>query len=234
MRSAPSPRRGVLALAAVSAPALLATLPGVAAAVPAIAADAVCVKPVKPPTGPLVAPPLTLTGSGFTPGGQVQIALGGRTQFTTANPDGTLSYPADTLGLLVSLRSPRAVPFTVTATDATQGVSNSLALFSAPLRVTLSPTRGRPTDRGTYGLSGFTPGKAIYAHWRLRGVLKANTRFGVAKGPCGTLVRKRIRFDVRNPQAGRWIVQFDHSRKFYPRISPRVVLERTVTRTPAR
>ncbi|MGD9696908.1 MAG: hypothetical protein AB7V42_14750 [Thermoleophilia bacterium] len=234
MRRASITRRGSLAIAAVAVPAVIAAAPATLSAAPTIASDAVCVTPIQPDakTGQLAAPLVNITGSGFTPNGQVQIGFGTQTLFTVANPDGTLTYQAQSLGVLAALEQARAVPLQVIATDVGgQGASNPLALQAAPLTVTLSPRAGRPTAKATYRLSGFAEGKVIWGHWRYKGRIRATVSYGRAKGPCGVIATRRTRFPIAKPQAGTWKVQFDQVKKFSPRSTPRVDTTRTVTIT---
>lgn len=235
------PRARAGLTAALVAPAVLIA-PGLAAAVPTIAADAVCVRPAQERSGQQVSPPLTITGTGFGPGARVELRRGARSVLATAAADGTLSAQLSVLDLLTARRTPGSSRFTVVANDVggatgsppAQGISNEIALRAAPLAFTARPVRAKPSARVTFRLSGFAPGRIVYAHYRLRGEVRANVPFGRASNPCGLLTTRRRQIPVANPETGLWRVQFDHNRRFSatatPRLSATINVFRTVVR----
>ena len=216
--SGPSCRRGPL-LAALAAPLALAAAP--LGAAPVIATDAICLRPGQEATGGLVSPPLTITGSGFTPGARVTVTRGLRSFFTTAAPDGTLAYTMSVLDLL-NERVPRSAPLDVAALDPVQGPSNAVRVRAAPLAFTATPKQTRPSATVTFRFSGFAPGGPIYAHYRFGGKLRATVMMGRARTPCGLLTAKRDQVPVRDANIGLWKVQFSQSRAFRARTVPRI------------
>ncbi len=226
-------RRGALAL--LVAPAALAAVPALASATPVIAADAICIRPVQSTSGGLTAPPLAVTGSGFGPGAQVTLRRGARSLSGVAGADGTISARLSVFDLLTGT-APRSTPFTVVAEDAggpggnppAQGVSNTINLRAAPLAFSATPRRARPSAKVTFRLSGFAPDRPIYAHYRYRGKVRANVALGRASNPCGLLTVKRRQIPVANAQTGLWRVQFDQSRTFSARSTPRLSASITV------
>jgi len=230
-------RRSLVATA-VAVPAVMALAPALAGAAPLIAADAICVRPVQTPQGGLSAPPLTVTGSGFGPGANVTLRRGARSISGVANPDGTISATLSVLDLLTGTK-PLSRPFTVVAEDAggaggnppAQGVSNEIRLRAAPLAFSASPKRAKPSAQVTFKLSGFEPGRVIYAHYRLNGRVRANVAFGRASNPCGLLTARRRQIPVPNPATGLWRVQFDHNKKFSAKATPRLSASINVFRT---
>jgi hypothetical protein len=151
---------------------------------------------------------LTINGSGFTPNGQANITLEGRTLGTVGtDPVGNFSTPL-TVGTLrgVSRR-------TVIATDAVDPANVGQAQFlGSALDVTVRPRNGAAGRKLRLEASGFTTGKRLYAHvFRKR--YKRNLLLGKLKGPCRTLkVRKRV-LPPGTP-TGVYTVQFDTKRRY--------------------
>jgi hypothetical protein len=225
----PSPRRRAL-LAAVAVPAALAALPAALSAAPVIATDAICLRPGQEANGTLVSPPLTITGSGFTPGSIVQIIRGATSLSTIAGADGTFVYQASVIDL-VSDRLPRSRPLDIVATDATQGPSNTLRIRTAALALSATPRQTRPSNTVTYKLSGFVPDKPVFAHYRFNGRLRATVRMGLASNPCGLLTARRDQIPVKDPAVGLWRIQFSQSRTFKAKSVLRIEATVTVFRT---
>jgi hypothetical protein len=204
-------------------------VPAVASAAPVITSEDVCLRPGQMPSGQLVSPPLTITGTGFTPGSLAQLRRGARVETVPVAADGTIAARLSVLDLLVG-GGPRSTPFTVAATDTgapggvppAQGASNELRLRAAPLTFTAAPKRARPSARVRFRFSGFRPGAVIWAHYRHRGKVRANVALGRASRPCGLLTARRRQIPVADPGTGTWSVQFDHRRKFTPSARPRV------------
>jgi hypothetical protein len=234
----PRPRRRAPAIAAACVPAVLAALPALAVAAPAITTDSVCLRPGQTPAGGLVSPALRIAGTGFGPGASVELRRGARTTTLTAGADGTLSARVSVLDLLVG-GVPRSTPFTVVATDAggpggsppPQGASNALRLRAAPLAFSASPRQARPSSRVTFRFSGFRPGAVIWAHYRHRGRVRADVPMGRAGKPCGLLTARRRQIPVAAPGTGTWSVQFDNRPRFSPHSRPRARATITVVRT---
>jgi hypothetical protein len=178
------------------------------------------------PLGALLAPAgahaaqLTVTGACFASGQRVPIS---GTAFTPGAPvtltgDVSGAAQADTAGAFtaqiaappVAGLGPRSV--SVTAIDrlnpanrATLRVKVVRTAFGSNL-----PLAGRPRATTTWRFAGFAPARPIYAHFLLRGRVRGDYRFGVARGGCGTLsVRARRVPGVRRLRPGRWTLKLD-------------------------
>ncbi len=225
-------------VAGLLAPAALAVVPSLAGAVPVIAADAICVRPLQSPNGQLSSPALTVTGSGFGPGANVTLRRGARTLSGTADAAGQFTATFSVLDLLTG-RVPKSTPFQVVAEDLggpggvppAQGASNAVKLRAAPLAFTASPQRTRPSAQVTFKLSGFEPDRVVYAHYRYGGRVRATVAMGRASNPCGLLTVRRRQIPVSNPESGLWRIQFDHNRKFSAKSTPRIPATIQVYRT---
>jgi hypothetical protein len=189
-------------LKAAAATALCATLAAPAAA----QAASLSVAPLKAcyRAGERVA----LTGSGYTPGGNVQINSDGRVVGTTT-ADAAGGF-AGTLRLGVPsgerLKTYSGVDTSNTANSA------SLQLRVSRLKVTVEPENGQPGRLLRVGARGFTTGGTLYAHV-VRGRYRRNVRIGRLKGACRKLsVSKRI--FRRRTSAGTYLVQFDTRRRY--------------------
>ncbi len=90
-----------------------------------------------------------------------------------------------------------------------------------------------PSALRSWTFSGFIqkPGKPIYGHFRHGGKTYANYRFGVPKGPCGTLKKRAPGIPVRRAKSGTWKVQIDYEKSFKAKASPRLTSSTTVFTT---
>lgn len=68
-----------------------------------------------------------------------------------------------------------------------------------------------------FEISGFDPGRRVYAHWWHRGHLVENLFVGRAHGACGTLRSRRFPFRERVESTGGWTIEFDQSPR--PRVA---------------
>lgn len=229
-RRRPSPHRRRSLLAAVAAPVALAAVPAALSAAPVIATGTVCLRPSQQPDGTRVAPPLRMTGAGFTPGQVVPLQLGAQTWYTVAEDTGVFEVEID-LRARLSRSRPRSSPLPIVATDPVLGPSNALRIRTAPLQFDATPKRTRPSSTVTFRFSGFEPGRAIFGHYRYAGRVRANVRMGTAGSPCGLLTARRDQIPVADPEVGLWRVQFDQRRTFSPRATPRVSGTVAVTRS---
>jgi hypothetical protein len=208
----------------------LAAAPAVAGAAPAIATDAVCLRPSQRPDGTLVSPPLVVRGAGFSPNAAIAIARGGRRDGAVADATGAFARPLSVLDRLRD-RVPRSRPLRVVATDPALGASNALRVRTAGLAVSATPRRTEPSRTVTFRFSGFEPGRVVYAHYRFGARVRANVVMGRASRPCGLLTARRDQIPLRDPEVGRWRVQFDHRRSFSARATPRIAVTVDVFRT---
>jgi hypothetical protein len=220
-RTTARPRRRALWAAAAAASAALAAAPALAAAAPVIATDEACLRPSQEPDGSLVSPALVVRGAGFSPNAAIAIARGGR-------PDGAVSDAAGgflrPISVLDRLRDdqPRSRPLDIVATDPALGASNRLRVRTAALAFSATPRRTTPSSTVTFRFSGLEPGRPVYAHYRFGPRVRANVVMGRASSPCGLLTARRDQIPVRDPDIGRWRIQFDHRRSFSARATPRL------------
>lgn len=217
-------------LVALAAPAALAAAPAALSGAPTIATDAICLKPQAQPTGPLLAPPLNVSGTGFTPNQSITITRGARQFPAVSDAAGNFFAQLSVLDLLSS-EAPISRPVPITAADPVLGPSNALRIRTVPLEFSATPKRARPSQKVTFRLSGFNPDQVIYAHYRFKGRLRATVRMGRASNPCGLLTVRKQQIPVRDPQIGLWEIQFDHSKAFAPRAAPRFRATVNVFRT---
>jgi len=169
---------------------------------------------------------MRVSGAGWAPGAQVSIG-GAAAGSATADAGGrftvTMSAP-----FTESLSAKR---FTLTASDG--GTPATTASVSFPVVkdvfATNAPIDGLPSQTATWRFAGFTPGKAIWAHFRLNGKTVGHYRFGVARGACGLLTVKarRVPIDLAQRKAGRWHMKLDH-RRTYSATAPGRLLSFTI------
>ena len=214
----------------VAAAAALAGAPALASAAPVITTDAVCLRPSQEPGGTLVSPPLNISGSGFSPNGPVSISRGGRQETAFADATGAFAVQLSVLDLLRD-RVPRSRPLDIVAADPALGSSNPLRIRTAALAFSATPKRTKPSNSVTFTFSGFEPDRAVFAHYRYGGRVRANVRMGRASNPCGLLTARRDQIPLRDPDIGLWQVQFDHRRTFSARATPRITATVNVFQT---
>jgi hypothetical protein len=183
----------------------MATVAGFLALVPAAEAATVSVSPQKPcyRTGETIG----MSGTGFTPGGPVDISSDGRSiGSTTADGNGNF-------GGELQVASPNQRVKTYTATDRSSPANNaSTSLTVSPFDVNISPPNGPPGRRLRIVARGFTTGRILYAHV-VRGRSRRNVRIGRLRGPCRRL-RVRRRLFPGGARPGSYIVQFDTRRRY--------------------
>lgn len=200
---------------------LLSGLLAASAAAATVQADKACYVNSNPYKGA----PMTISGTGFGPGDEIQISGGTAHAVALADATGafTITTPAPTLagakaGVLHSVLTVTDINSTTNAQTTTQ-----LTVTSANLAVTARPSdvRNFRRDRVTWSFSGFTPGEAIYSYYVARGAVAARMRFGVASGPCGTLTQRALLFPDGNPKRSRYKVTFESSPRYSPAAKPR-------------
>ncbi len=216
-------RWGVVLLGGLGATGLMATQAQAAGI--SIPVSCVVVREVKPATV------MPVTGTGFTPGDDIDIESSPGSLFTstTAASDGTFGggIPLSPFTLFNS-EAPQVGTFTLTATDEGTGAVATAQFEAATLAVVTKPTEARANRKVTFSFSGFRPGKEIYAHYLRKGKVTATAKFGRATGPCGTL-RKRAHFYPGRERYDRYTVQFDNSKRYSHKAEPQY--RATVTRT---
>ena len=174
---------------------------------------------------------LGLAGSGFTPGGAVEITgtyadgeAAGRFE-VTATPGGSISSVSDTpeIGtvrdsLTITARDVRASEAGAPPEQTTASVVARLSSFGAWFRPwnTTGPARGRPGRARRLEVDGFIRGpRVLYVHYRLRGRVVKTLRVGRLSGPCGSLRTRFREFDFKGVRPGTYRVRFSQSRSWF-------------------
>lgn len=161
---------------------------------------------------------MTVAGSGFTPNAAI-----------TLSGEGTspLSGGADASGAFsANLEAPSAAAlgatgttpasFRLTATETASGQSATATVKVVQFAFNTDQGLKSPRALRRWRFSGFLlrPGKPIYGHFRFGGRTRATYRFGVPKGPCGTLTKHAPGIPARDVRAGTWTVQVDQNRTY--------------------
>ena len=160
---------------------------------------------------------ITVTGSGYTPGYAVQVALDGNSLGElAADAAGNIAANIE-LGTMRGAKS-----HALTVVDTTNAANAATASFLATtFQVTVKPRNTRAGRRLRLRGYGFIGMANVFMHVRGAGGYKSDNRLGRPQGPCGTFgVRRRI---VRPGAAtGNYSVQFDAVRRFSKKTRPRV------------
>jgi hypothetical protein len=201
------------ATATISSAALAAP-----AAAQALSASRTCYVDANPATGA----PVTLSGTGFTPGDSIEVEGHDVFGTTTAAPDG--SFTAIVEGPTLSTAAPAAKRFTLTAHDETDGVTSAATqILVANLAFRTKPAVAKPWRIVTFHFSGFRRGRPIYAHFIHGKKIVVTHKYGRAKAPCGMLKTRTRLFPGGHPRLGHYKVQFDDSRRYRSKALPRIV-----------
>jgi hypothetical protein len=174
---------------------------------------------------------ISVTGGGFTPGGEVTLQIDG-------NSAGRVQAAADG-AIVTALSAPTQNSgqreFTVTAVDGAVGSATVSALVTR-LDVEVTPRRASPSQTVTFTGRGFTmPSGPMYAHYVLRGKVRKTLKLGKPSGPCGTFTAKRRQFPMKRPSIGKWLVRIDQDKSFREvAVKPYVDLEVDVRPRPIR
>lgn len=154
--------------------------------------------------------PSLVTGAGFTPGATVTFSHPNADFQAVAAPDGSVNarFPAP-----LSLTTADALPLAVayTATDGTNAATTSVQVVRPGL---VLPKSGRTRNKMRILMTGFEPGKVVYAHLRWGEKWRKRFKIGTATGPCGSLQTDRKLFRKTGSLFGRQIyAQFDQNPK---------------------
>ena len=163
--------------------------------------------------------PVMLRAAGFTPDSRVTLTM---TMGATTFPS-TADLQVDAMGQLVVPEFPAPFvgrgtqPFAVTLTEQAPGnTANTVtgnALTSA-LGVSVQPQQARPSQRIRFKGLGFTADKPVYAHYTFRGKERRRVRLVNRPGTCGAWSVRRPQFPMKSPSQGRWVIQFDQSKRY--------------------
>jgi hypothetical protein len=157
--------------------------------------------------------PVQFSGSGFTPGGLVDVAVDGALQ-RTVQADAGGNVPVQTLDAPYRHKGERE--FRLTATDranpanAVEAVSNVTAFD-----VSIRPSTAAPSDRVRFSGRGFTQAGPVYGHYLFGGRVRKTVRLVKRpKAPCGTFKVRHRQIPVRRPRLGQWTLQIDQEKKY--------------------
>lgn len=173
--------------------------------------------------------PITVTGSGFTPGSSATLTFAGTT--SAVGTDATGGFTTTLIAPQTALANPGAQQFALATSDTASGAQTTTAVNVAKTGVAGIPAQSKPHRRITWYLAGFPGSKAIYGHWRIRGRTRADRRMGVPQGPCGVLKVRARQIEAKRVRFGIWLVQFDLNRHYDKRALPRASVKIKVFRT---
>ena len=222
----------------IAATALVAVAPaGSAQAAATVTVDQPCYSP---------GDTMAVSGTGFTPGGQISLSFRGRSlgiRKATAGPAGELTERipignGDAEALIPEGRS--SGPLQVAAVDDTgaeAGSPDAFALTETRLshfgvRLSQDADAIVPRRRLTLQVAGFTglAGRTAYLHYVRGGTRRASVRLGALRGACGdTLARLPRAFPAPISRAGAWTLAVTTSRT-NPRAFPRIVIDARIRR----
>jgi hypothetical protein len=201
----------------------------IALAAPAAAQDVPTIQPLKPcyvTAGTATEPQaegFDLTATGFTPNSEVKLQVddvirpGGEALKVNEFGVLTLDDPVPAPFVATGMRD-----FTVKLTELANpaNVATATAKTTA-LGVTLKPLEAPPWRRIRFKGLGFTKDKPIWAHYIHKGKLRKTVRMARRPGECGGFRARRRQIPIKHPRLGRWIVQFDQSKRFVdPKLEP--------------
>jgi hypothetical protein len=164
----------------------------------------------------------TLSGAGFTPNGNVSIAVDGTTVFSlTADAAGNIGTTLR-FGTMKAVKS-----HTLAATDDTNpALTGSVAFTGTTHQVATANSRGKPGKKVKLRGYGFLFGRKAYMHVNGHGI-HTTTFLARPKAPCGTFTVKK-KLVRKGAPIGKYKVQFDARKKFSKQTRPRLVYPLTV------
>jgi hypothetical protein len=163
---------------------------------------------------------IAIAAAGFTPNSIVDLTidgapLAGGSTGLQVDQSGNLNLPATAVPAPFVEHGSRA--FTLTLTE-TGNPANTVAATaqSTALGVYVHPKTAKPSDRVHFKGRGFTAPLPIYAHYVRKGKPRKTVRMAHTPGECGSFETHRRQIPIRKPRLGKWIVQFDQSKKYVP------------------
>lgn len=161
----------------------------------------------------------TLAGEGYAANAPVSFAFDGSPAGQQASDAAGRVFAGFTAPTSIGSASVRE--YTMTASDET-GNAGTTTLAVTKREMDVRPSSGSPRRRVRFSVRGMTPGRALFAHYVLRGREHARVRLGRAGGACGTLVRRARYFPQRSVARGSWTIQVGHRRRYARGTTPRV------------
>jgi hypothetical protein len=212
--------RNLLAVSRLSVGGAALVVCGGAAASPAMAATASVGRACYVNANPSVGAPIQVSGSGFAPGHQLEVE--GQGVFGTTTAGSTGGFAVTVQGPILATSAPAAKRFELRVLDETDGsASATTTVRMANLSFRTKPGVAKPSARVRYHFSGFRKGRAIYGHFVHKGRVITH-RYGEAKGACGMLTTRATLFPGGHPRHTHYKVQFDDSRRFHTKATPRI------------
>jgi hypothetical protein len=162
--------------------------------------------------------PIQVTGSGFTPNGNVNLtwSSGDSAGSTLVAPDGLFLMPSAFMpNDFIGSDTGQVKTYTLTATEGQTGLTASTQATFVRAGADVRPRRVRRNLRQKVRWSVYGPrtGATVYAHWVFKGRRRATRRLGRAAGPCG-ITHKRAPFLPARPRNGNWRVYFTLGRRY--------------------
>ncbi len=222
-------RRIAIAAASAAAVAPLSfALTASAASAATISVDRACY--VR--TGPS-APPMTLAGAGFAPGGQVAITDSSGTLHATATATAAGALDARFPGPSLVLTTPGQQRDTIIATQPSATAPAIVATTATEISILGAGHGSTPSARGDKALteptgwvfSGWPAGKTIWVHYLVKHRQVARQAFGRASAPCGVL-RVRKPLYPATPHTTSYRTQVDTVKRYSTATRPRFTLLR--------
>jgi hypothetical protein len=174
---------------------------------------------------------VAVSGTAFTPGAPVDIS-GAASGVVQTDAMGAFTTEIAAPGV-TGMGPERA---RVRVVDRTNPANTSTLAFKVVHEAFGSnrPLAGAPREKTTWRFAGFAPGQPIYGHFVLGGRSRADYRFGVARGDCGTLRARARRIPgVADPRPGSWQLKLDQ-RMSYRADAPGSVVTFRIHRRPGR
>jgi hypothetical protein len=193
--------RALAALAGLSIAALAVPAPASAAT---LKTNAKCYLPGEP---------VTITGTGWTPGSAFGVTGGGISATGFADTVGSWTAQAEAPGIASQGIKPKTFQLAATQDAAPAGTTSFQVVNFV---VTPKQINGDPTETTTWIFGGFLPGKKIYFHVK-RADRVYTQKAGKGDSPCGTLKARLPRVPAVPASAlrdGKYKVFVDNRKKF--------------------
>ena len=211
----------------------------VALVVPASAEAVVEMAPLKPcyvgaetPSGPQTEG-ITIRATGFTANSTVTITVDGQPvangQAFQTDANGALNLAPNAVPAPFPANGTREFPVQLTEVGNEANTATATAR-TTPLGVTVKPRRAKPSQRIRFNGSGFTGDAPVYAHYVYKNKHRKTVRMARRTGTCGAWSARKRQIPVRTPGPGRWIVQFDQSKRYRDASRPDSGLESVFVR----
>jgi hypothetical protein len=157
--------------------------------------------------------PVQFSGSGFTPGGLVDISLDGAVQ-RTVQADAAGNLPAQALDAPYRRKGERK--FRLAATDQANPANTIEAVSNVTaFDVSIKPSTAAPSSKVRFSGRGFTQPGTVYGHYLFGGRVRKTVKLSEhPAAPCGTFRVRRKQIPIRKPRLGQWTLQIDQEKKY--------------------